>query len=149
MGFHWEFGVVQQGSSSSSSSPLAVSIASNNSPTNVIIMTGGPGTSATSAVGAIDYIVTASSGTAPYTYAWVLSEQVDPNPPPGAFVINTQGTTNAAQYDTGRIDGSFPGGGPGPPPPPPANATYRVVCTVSDSAGGSVTAQDDFIVIIM
>jgi hypothetical protein len=145
MGFHWQFGVVQQGSSS----PLAVSIASNNSPTNVTIATGGPGTSATSAVGAIDYTATPSGGTAPYTYAWVLSEQADPNPPPGAFAINTQGTTNAAQYDTGRIDGSFPGGGPGPPPPPAGNATYRVVCTVSDSGGATpVAAQDDFIVII-
>lgn len=140
MGFHWQFGVVQQGSSS----PLAVSISSNNSPTNVVIATGGPGTSATSSAGDIDYTVTASGGTAPYSYAWVLSEQADPNPPPGAFAINTQGTTNAAQYDTGRIDGS----NPAIPNPPAGNATYRVVCTVSDSASGSVTAQDDFIVII-
>jgi hypothetical protein len=137
MGLHWQFGVVQGGSSS----PLAVSISSNNSPTNVVITTSGPGTSGTSSAGAIDYTATPSGGTAPYTYAWVLSEQVDPN---SAFTINTQGTTNAAQYNTGRITGAFPG----PPNPPAGNATYRVVCTVSDSASGSVTAQDDFVVII-
>ena len=139
MGFHWQFGVVQQGSSS----PLAVSISSNNSPTTVTCgaAAAGPGGNATSTAGEIDYTATPSGGTAPYTYAWVLSEVLDPD-----NVLNLtaagagQGTTNAQQYDTGRINGTFPAG------PPPQNGLYRVVCTVSDSASGSVAAQDDFVV---
>jgi len=137
LGFHWQFGVVQGGSSS----PLAVSIASNNSPTNVSCGAAGagPGGNSTSAAGAIDYTATPSGGTAPYTYAWVLSEVSDND-----NVLNLtaagagQGTTNVQQYNTGRINGTFPVG------PPPQLGVYRVVCTVSDSASGSVAAQDDF-----
>ena len=83
----------------------------------------------TSNPGDIISVVTASGGTAPYTYSWKLVEVTDPD---NIFAIASQGTITNQTYDDSTISTTFVGGFP--PPPPPAPGTFLVRCKVTDSA---------------
>jgi hypothetical protein len=113
----------------------------------LVISTAGPGSSATSNIGAIDATAAGAGGTAGYTYAWAVTEVGggdDDNTGSGNYVIAAAGTQNAAQYDTLTLTGAFPG-----PPNPPANpTTYRLTCTITDSAAANVAVVQDITIVI-
>jgi len=130
------FGCAQQGSGS----PLAVSITT---PDTVLIAVEVGQSGGQSGAGDITSTATASGGDGSYSYAWSLTEVEDFD---GAFAIVTQGTTNAATYDTAEVSTNYhnqePLPPPNPPPPPPPNpAVYRVSCTVTDGTGATATAN--------
>jgi len=88
----------------------------------------------TSNPGDIDSTVTASGGTAPYTYFWKLKEISDPD---NVYAVASQGTTTNQTYNDSTISTTFAGGFP--PPPPPAGGGYQVECKVTDSATPAAT----------
>lgn len=116
------------------STPLALSISD---PGGVMIIVPPGVTGGTSTAGEIVSVATATGGDGSYTYSWSISEVQDPD---GAFAVASQGTTNAATYDTATVSTTFgvppP---PNPPPPPPTTAEYLVECTVTDGTGATVT----------
>lgn len=129
------FGCAQQGSSS----PLAVSITT---PSDLVIVVPPGQNGGTSNAGEISSTATASGGDGSYTYAWTLSEITDAD---GAFAVASQGTTNAATYNTGTVSTTYNNPiPPTPPPPPPTPATYRVSCTVTDGNGDTANATANF-----
>lgn len=134
------FGCAQQGSAT----PLAVSITT----PNPVALSVPPGTTgATSSAGDISSTATASGGDGSYIYAWTLSEITDAD---GAFAVASQGTTNAATYNTGTVSTTYNNPvPPTPPPPPPTPATYRVSCTVTDGNGDTANATADFSVSVV
>ena len=121
----------------STSVPLSVSIThpTNNNPLTIQ----GSGSTANSNAGDIDSVATATGGTAPYSFAWVLSETDDPD---GAFSINTQGTTNTATYNNSIITAILPASFVDPP----FNGAYQVTCTVTDSVGATASDSEVFVI---
>jgi hypothetical protein len=129
------FGCAQQGAVT----PLSVSITT---PDDLVIAVPPGASGGTSNSGEISSTATASGGDGSYTYAWTLSEIADPE---NKFAVASQGTTNAATYNTGTVSTTqsnpLP---PTPPPPPPQTATFRVSCTVTDGNGDTATANANF-----
>ena len=119
-------GCAQQGSSS----PLALTI-QENADTNIVAPGPGGATVNTNA-GEADFTAVASGGSAPYSYSWSVTELADS----GNCVVLAAGTQNVAQYNTLTFQTVVPSGGP-----PEASADYEITCTVTDSAGASVSAQ--------
>ena len=92
------------------------------------------------AVGEIQVAATATGGTPPYTYSWVLNRESDDD---NAFSIN-MGTTNKSAWDDAVITTTYTG----PPdfsqdPPgnlPPTPASYSIFCVVTDDNSDSAAA---------
>ena len=114
----------------------------------LVIPTAGPGSSSTTNAGEIDVTAAGAGGTPGYTYAWAVTEVGggdDDNTSSGNYVIAVAGTQNAAQYNTLTLTGAFPG-----PPNPPANpTTYRLTCTITDSAAANVAIVQDITVAVI
>jgi len=123
VGFHWQYGVVQQGSGPAA---LAASL-TNNGPPEVALFQQG----VASNPGEIDFSVSASGGSGSYTYAWSVNIIDDGI---GMCSIDTQGTTNQSVYNDARLIGGTNHGAP---------ATFNVQCTVSDgSSSVGLTSSD-------
>ena len=125
-------GCAQQGSSS----PLALNIQDNVDPN--LVVPGPPNSTQQSNAGEVDFTGVASGGSPPYSFAWTVTELADG----GNCVVLAAGTQNAAQYNTLTFQTVIPGG-----IPPETQAEYELECTVTDSAGASVQAQANVIVI--
>lgn len=113
-------GCAQQGAS------LVVSI---NEPAPLIII-GSASSVVSSSAGEIDSTATVTGGSGNFTYAWTLSETRDDA---NAFNVNSNGTTNVAQYNDATINGATPASGFDPP----NTAFYEVSCTVTDTTTGN------------
>ena len=122
------------------SSALAASITSA-TPANMggLMISYSGGATSESASGDLDWRVTASGGSGSYTYSWSLVEVDDPD---GVISIYSNGTTNAARYQNGRlrITANIAGGDP-----PPQAGMYQGRCVVSDGVD-SVTVNSAFTV---
>ncbi len=117
-------GCAQQGSDS----PLALNV-QEQSDLNLIIE-GTAGSTQQSLSGQVDVLGTASGGTPPYSFAWSVTELLDQ----GNCVVLAAGTQNVANYNTLTFQSVMPSGFP-----PELQAEYELECTVTDSAGASVT----------
>jgi len=109
--------------------PLSISLSAQTDVANIAGV--GSGVSATTTAGLIDHTAAAAGGDGSYTYGWVLT-QGPVNVISGSFGTITQGTVNAAQYNTGRVayvQNNINGG------EPPADAVMISTCTVTDGNG--------------
>ena len=80
--------------------------------------------------GECDFSAVVSGGTPPYSYSWSVTEISDS----GNCAVLSAGTQNAARYNDLTFQTVVPSSGP-----PEAQAEYRLDCTVTDSAGASVS----------
>ena len=127
-------GCAQQGAVT----PLSVSITTPGD-LGIPVLPGASG--GTSNAGEISSTATASGGDGSYTYAWTLSEVSDPD---SKFAVASQGTTNAATYNTGTVSTTQTNPLPPAPPPPPAQTATFKSCTVTDGNGDTASANADF-----
>lgn len=133
MGFHWQFGVVQNASAA-----FAAEVITDGSAALIDTIThpapAGSGAFTTNAgippVPTFDVSVVASGGSGSYTYAWTNQEIRDDG---NIFSLATAGTTNAAQYNTIGILGATPSSGGHID-----TVTYNLRCTVSDGVAADI-----------
>jgi len=126
-------GCAQQGSSS----PLALQVQENSDPN--VIVEGTAGSTQQTGSGQVDWIGSASGGSSPYSFAWTVTEISDQ----GNCVVLAAGTQNVANYNTLTFQTVIPSGFP-----PESQAEYQLSCTVTDSAGASVTDNSARVVVI-
>ena len=81
--------------------------------------------------GDIDVTGTASGGTAPYSFAWTVTELSDNV----NCAVLAAGTQNVANYNSLTLRTVIPS------PPDPAEAQYRLRCTVTDSTTATATSD--------
>lgn len=125
-------GCAQQGSG-----PAPLSISLDESFVEIFLVTE---ESQSSPEGEISITATASGGTPPYSYSWVLNRESDDD---NAFTLN-MGTTNSDRWSDAIITTTYQG----PPdfeqdPPtnlPPSPASYSVFCVVTDANGDQENA---------
>jgi len=113
--------------------PLSISLSTQTDIAEILGV--GSGVSATTNSGVIDHTAAAAGGDGSYAYSWVLT-QGPVNVISGSFGTITQGTVNAAQYDTGRVayvQNNLNGG------EPPADAVMISTCTVTDGNGDTAS----------
>ena len=136
--------------------PAALSLALNTTATTISLGVGGipPDQSGTvdSNSGDADSTATASGGDGSYSYAWTVTETADDGSGGSGCAVLSEGTKNAARYNTATfrltVAAQLAGVPPAPVEPPPqfSVATYRLRCTVTD--GNSDTATADYTVTI-
>ena len=131
MGFHWQFGVVQNASAALSAalitdgSAALLDVVEHPAPAGAGAFTTGAG-----AVPIWDISVVATGGSGSYTYAWANSETRDDA---NVYSVAAAGTTNAARYNTLQITGSTPSSGGAV-----NTGIYNLACTVSDGTDSVV-----------
>ena len=144
MGFHWQFGGLNQG-------PAALSLSLNTTDTTIAVDIGSldPEQAHTidTSAGQADSTATASGGDESYTFAWTITETSDvPGDSGASAAVLAAGTPNAAQYNTATFRVSqaaqISGGQPVSGVQPFQSARYRLRCTVTD--GNSDTATADY-----
>ena len=134
-------GACAEQEANSGSAPLAVTISGENSDINIVAPPGVPGPHLSNP-GEVTATANPTGGTSPYTYAWTITEVVDPD---GVFAVNNNGTTTTQTYNDATMETTFTQPPPpAPPNPPPIVATYRVACTVTDSATNTASANYEF-----
>lgn len=137
--------------------PLSLSLSTTSTQINLTEALGGvppdqSGTADTNS-GDADSTASASGGDGSYSYAWTVTETADNGQNGSSCAILSEGTKNAAQYNTATFRvtkaADIAGFPPAPVNPPPSftEATYRLRCTVTD--GNSDTATADYTVTIV
>ncbi len=137
--------------------PAALSLSLSVTNTNIAVDLGAippdqSGTVDTNA-GEADSTASASGGDGSYTFAWTIIETTDDGANGSSSAILSEGTKNAAQYNTATFrvtkGAELAGAPPVPVDPPPSfsQATYRLRCTVTD--GNSDTATADYTVTVV
>ena len=138
-------GTCQQGSG-----PEALSLALNTTETTINVAVGSVPPDQTANVdtnaGEADSTATASGGDGSYSFAWTVTETADDGANGSSCAILSQGTKNAARYNTATfrvtVAQAFdPATGPVNPPPQFGQAQYRLRCTVTDGNGDTATAD--------
>ena len=118
--------------------PLALSVAFNVGE-GFLEVPGPSGTTQQTASGQVDVSGSASGGTAPYSFAWTVTEISDQ----GNCAVLAAGTQNVANYNTLTFETVLPAN----PFDPPVEANYTLRCTVTDSA--SATVEDTLNLIVV
>ena len=138
--------------------PLSLSLSTTSTQINLTEALGGvppdqSGTADTNS-GDADSTASASGGDGSYSYAWTVTETADNGQNGSSCAILSEGTKNAAQYNTATFrvtKAADIAGSPTCTGQPSAvrslEATYRLRCTVTD--GNSDTATADYTVTIV
>ena len=118
--------------------PLSISVAYN-AGEGIIEAAAPAGLTIDTNAGDVDATGSASGGSAPYSFAWTVTEDSDQ----GNCAVLAAGTQNVAQYNTLTLRTVIPANAFDPP----VEANYTLRCTVTDSTSATASATLNLLVV--